>query len=143
MPRPDLFRCPSSAASVALLFALVAGASGPALAADPEPVTAEPAAAAAAPAPVAPAPADASVVASDEEVAAVYGSMPADDPSRHPRLDTPTRPWRYDDRYLFQLTRGLDEEQLSTTAEVACMVGTVPVDVVTLPAAAIAGLFGS
>jgi hypothetical protein len=65
------------------------------------------------------------------------------DPARYPRLDVPTKPWAYDTSYFFALTRGLDEEGLPTWCQRASMVGTVPIDVVGLPAAALSGLFGS
>lgn len=65
------------------------------------------------------------------------------DPRRYPELDVPTKPWAYDTTYLFGLTRGLDDLRLSPWGRRASMVGTVPVDVVSLPTAAIAGLFGS
>ena len=87
--------------------------------------------------PVAPAP---------SEGAAVYETNPpepAGDPERYPRLDVPTKPWAYDTRYFFQLTRGLVEENLAPWCRRASMVGTVPLDVAVLPAAAVAGLFGS
>lgn len=67
----------------------------------------------------------------------------APDPARYPQLDVPTKPWAYDTIYFFALTRGLDEERLSTWGRRASMVGTVPLDVVGLPTAALAGLFGS
>jgi hypothetical protein len=65
------------------------------------------------------------------------------DPDRYPRLDVPTKPWAYDTAYFFQLTRGLGDEVKSTWGRRASMVGTVPIDVVGLPTAALAGLFGS
>jgi hypothetical protein len=67
----------------------------------------------------------------------------APNPTRYPQMDVPTKPWAYDTSYFFGLTRGLDDEPLSTWCRRASMVGTVPVDVVGLPTAALAGLFGS
>jgi hypothetical protein len=67
----------------------------------------------------------------------------AGDPEHYPSLDVPSKPWAYDTGYFFALTRGLDEERLSTWERRASMAGTVPLDVVGLPTAAIAGLFGS
>lgn len=65
------------------------------------------------------------------------------DPDRYPDLDVPTKPWSYDTVYFFALTRGLDDEPLSTWGRRASMIGTVPLDVMGLPGAALAGLFGS
>jgi hypothetical protein len=67
----------------------------------------------------------------------------AGDPEHYPSLDVPTRPWAYDTGYFFALTRGLEDERLSTWERRASMAGTVPLDVMGLPTAAIAGLFGS
>ena len=135
MSHLDPSRSAPTGAAVVLLFALFCALPGSALAEDPEP--------AAAPAPMAEAEVETSNVASDEQVSAVYGAKPSEDPDRYPELDTPTKPWRYDNRYLFQLTRGLGDLGLATWERVTCMVGTVPVDVVVLPVAAVAGLFGS
>ena len=67
----------------------------------------------------------------------------ANDPYKYPDLDVPTKPWAYDTGYIFGLTRGLSDEDLSTWERNASMAGTVPLDVVGLAPAAIAGLFGS
>lgn len=67
----------------------------------------------------------------------------AHDPEHYPSLEVPTKPWAYDTSSFFALTRGLDEETDSDWGRRASMVGTVPLDVVALPAAALAGLFGS
>lgn len=73
----------------------------------------------------------------------VATDRPPRDPSRYPRLDVPTKPWAYDTSYFFALTRGLEGEQLATWCRRASLVGTVPIDVFGLPAAALSGLFGS
>ena len=65
------------------------------------------------------------------------------DLDRYPSLDVPTKPWSYSGHYIFGLTRGLSEEDLPAWERGACMVGTVPLDLVGLPAALVAGLFGS
>lgn len=67
----------------------------------------------------------------------------ANDPSRYPYLDVPTKPWAYDTAYFFGVTRGLQDEDLPKWGEWASMAGTIPLDVVGLPTAALAGLFGS
>lgn len=63
--------------------------------------------------------------------------------NRYPSLDVPSKPWAYSGHYIFGLTRGLSEEDLPPLERGACMVGTVPLDLVGLPAALVAGLFGS
>jgi hypothetical protein len=67
----------------------------------------------------------------------------AHDPEHYPSLEVRTKPWEYDTSYFFALTRGLDEETDSTWGHRASMAGTVPLDLVCLPTAAIAGLFGT
>ena len=62
---------------------------------------------------------------------------------RYPSLEVPTKPWSYSGHYIFGLTRGLSEEEQSAWGRGASMVGTVPLDLVGLPAALFAGLFGS
>jgi len=71
------------------------------------------------------------------------GYEAAHDGDTYPSLDVPTRPWAYETGLFFALTRGLDEQPLSDWERRASMVGTVPLDVVMLPTAAIGGLFGS
>lgn len=71
------------------------------------------------------------------------GPPAAGDPEHYPSLDVPTKPWAYDTGHFFALTRGLEDERLSTWERRASMAGTIPLDVVGLPTAAIAGLFGS
>lgn len=53
-----------------------------------------------------------------------------------------SNPWHYSTDPLFSLTRGLSEEQLPEAGRYALYVVTVPLDLVQLPAAAVAGLFG-
>ncbi|MAJ60002.1 MAG: hypothetical protein CBC48_08480, partial [bacterium TMED88] len=60
------------------------------------------------------------------------------DLDRYPNLDVPTKPWSYSGHSIFGLTRGLSEEDLSAWERGACMVGTVPLDLVGLPAALVA-----
>ncbi|MCH2186089.1 hypothetical protein MK280_09480 [Myxococcota bacterium] len=67
----------------------------------------------------------------------------AHDLNRYPSLEVPTQPWSYSGHYIFGLTRGLADEDLPAWERGACMVGTVPLDLVGLPAALVAGLFGS
>ncbi len=82
-------------------------------------------------------------VISDVDPATPPAHWAENDPDRYPDLDVPTKPWSYDTVYFFGLTRGLDDEPLSTWGRRASMVGTVPLDVMGLPGAALAGLFGS
>lgn len=65
------------------------------------------------------------------------------DPARQTRLDVPTKPWACDSTCFFGLTRGLDDERFATWGRRASRVGTVPLHVVGLSTAALAGLFGS
>ena len=51
-------------------------------------------------------------------------------------------PWRYNTDFFFQLTRGLPESGASERSQPYWKVLTIPGDVITLPGAAIAGLFG-
>jgi len=87
------------------------------------------------------APGSAPAMTADETASTPTPASSETDP--YPSLDVPTKPWAYDTGYFFALTRGLEEEGLSTWQRGASMVGTVPVDVVCLPTAALAGLFGS
>jgi hypothetical protein len=83
--------------------------------------------------------------ASPESPSASEEAFPPPDPNRYPSLDVPTVPWAYDTDYYFALTRGL-ERDAGVTNDVArgfAMVGTVIMDLVTLPGAALAGLFGT
>jgi hypothetical protein len=59
-----------------------------------------------------------------------------------PELDQPETPWQYETYYFFGLTRGLDEEVASPVGRGFSMIGTIPLDICILPAAAFAGLFG-
>jgi hypothetical protein len=61
----------------------------------------------------------------------------------YPVLDVPTKDWAYETDYFFGLTRGLSEERLTSTEKGLAMVGTITYDVISLPGAALAGLFGS
>lgn len=51
-------------------------------------------------------------------------------------------PWRYDTGYLFGVTRGLETAVVSRRWRPALWIVTVPFDLVNLPVAAVAGLFG-
>ena len=51
-------------------------------------------------------------------------------------------PWHYNTDYFFGLTRGLPESGASERSQPYWMVLTIPADVITLPGAALAGLFG-
>jgi hypothetical protein len=62
---------------------------------------------------------------------------------QYPVLDVPTKEWEYETDYFFGLTRGLSEERLTSTEKGLAMVGTITYDVISLPGAALAGLFGS
>jgi hypothetical protein len=61
----------------------------------------------------------------------------------YPKLDVPHPPWHYDTQYLFGLSRGLFHENVSGAVKGVSLVGTVPFDLVGLPFALVAGLFGS
>lgn len=68
----------------------------------------------------------------------------ANDPAGPARERNPAQDdWQYTTEHFFALTRGLDEEKLSTTARRCIYVVTVPLDVGMIPTAAIAGLYGS
>ncbi len=61
----------------------------------------------------------------------------------YPRLRVPKQGWHYETSYFFMLTHGLDEEPITEDWILwSARVGTVIVDVFTLPGAALAGLFG-
>ncbi len=51
-------------------------------------------------------------------------------------------PWHYNTDYYFGLTRGLPESGAPERTHPYWMVLTIPMDVITLPGAALAGLFG-
>lgn len=61
----------------------------------------------------------------------------------YPELDVPHPPWRYDTEYFFGLSRGLFKEEVPAGVKVVSLVGTVPLDLVGLPFAAMGGFFGS
>ena len=67
----------------------------------------------------------------------------AHDLKRYPNLDVPKKPWSYTGHYFFYLTRGLSENDLPAWEQGASMLGTVPLDLVGLPFAALAGFYGS
>jgi hypothetical protein len=80
---------------------------------------------------------------SADSPSAAANSYPAATPDRYPKLDVPTKPWAYATSYYFALTRGLEAEGLTGVRRGFAMVGTVPMDILTLPGAALAGLFGT
>jgi hypothetical protein len=53
------------------------------------------------------------------------------------------RHWKYDSGYFFVLSRGMDEAGFPRAARPFLLLVTVPIDIVQVPFAAIAGLFGS
>jgi hypothetical protein len=82
--------------------------------------------------------------ASPDSPSASAEAFPPEDPERYPTLDVPGVPWAYDTHYFFALTRGLEEAGVkSRVARSSAMVGTVVMDIVTLPGAALAGLYGT
>ena len=52
------------------------------------------------------------------------------------------RGWRYNPDYLFGVTRGLRDQDISPWCEGAAWVVTVPFDIANLPFTVLAGLFG-
>ena len=61
----------------------------------------------------------------------------------YPHLDVPNPSWRYDTDYFFGLSRGVFHERIPGAIKGLSLIGTVPLDLAGLPAAALAGLFGS
>ncbi len=67
-------------------------------------------------------------------------SRPSDNPALERWRDG--RGWRYNPEYLFGVTRGLSDQDISPWCEGAAWVVTVPFDIANLPFTALAGLFG-
>ena len=65
-------------------------------------------------------------------------------PSDNPALEQwrDGRTWSYNTEYLFGVTRGLGDQVIPPWCERATWIVTVPFDIVNLPFAALAGLFG-
>lgn len=83
-------------------------------------------------------PPQAAVVAQQEaESDARDGALEPTYPPRPPEPEPPA----YDSRYLFALTRGVADSTLVPAAKAPLFLFTLPLDVVLLPFAAIAGLF--
>lgn len=82
--------------------------------------------------------------ASPNSPSASEDAFPPPDPDRYPSLDVPTESWAYETDYYFALTRGLTYAGVeSRVARGFAMLGTVPMDIVTLPGAMLAGLWGT
>jgi len=77
---------------------------------------------------------------SEAEPTAVTETAP--EPGPAPATGESGEGWHYETGYLFGVTRGLPEAGIRGGWRYAAMVLTVPFDVVTLPIAALAGLFG-
>jgi len=87
----------------------------------------------------APAP-EASAMGSDPSAPTSGTSLPESEPTTS---GGPYEPWHYNTDYFFGLTRGLwEEEGVSPVLRPVVMIFTLPLDIVILPAAALAGLFG-
>ncbi len=83
------------------------------------------------------------VAGSAEPAAASISAADPDASERSSSLGGLYEPWRYDTGYFFGLSRGLwEEEGLSPGFRPAVLCLTLPLDLVILPAAALAGLFG-
>ena len=67
-------------------------------------------------------------------------SKPSDNPALVQWRDS--RAWRYNTEYLFGVTRGLSDQEISRWCEGAAWVVTMPFDIANLPFATLAGLFG-
>lgn len=61
----------------------------------------------------------------------------------YPHLDVPHPAWHYDTDYFFGLSRGLFREDVPGVVKGLSLIGTVPLDLAGLPAATLAGLFGT
>jgi hypothetical protein len=68
--------------------------------------------------------------------------LPPPDSGPYAELEMPDEGWRYETSYFFMLTCGLREEPIKRWVRNVSMAGTVPLDIFTLPGAALAGLFG-
>ena len=68
---------------------------------------------------------------------------PASEGEGYPKLEVPKSPWKYDGQYFFGLSRGVFHEDVPGAVKGVSLLGTVPLDLVGVPFAAVAGLFGS
>ena len=68
---------------------------------------------------------------------------PARNPKPNPVLEIPHPPWKYGTYYLFGLSRGLFREDGPIGVKGVGLLGTVPLDLVGLPFAALGGFYGS
>ena len=60
----------------------------------------------------------------------------------YPKLDVPNPSWKYDGQYFFGLSRGVFHEDVPGAVKGVSLLGTVPLDLVGVPFATVAGLFG-
>ena len=67
---------------------------------------------------------------------------PASEGEGYPKLDIPKTPWKYDGQYFFGLSRGVFQEDVPGAVKGVSLLGTVPLDLVGVPFATVAGLFG-
>ena len=68
---------------------------------------------------------------------------PEPDPKPNPVLEIPHSPWKYGTDYFFGLSRGLFREDVPTGVKAVGLLGSVPLDLVGLPFAALGGFYGS
>ena len=68
---------------------------------------------------------------------------PEPDPKPNRVLEIPHPPWKYDTDYFFGLSRGLFREDVPTGVKAVGLLGSVPLDLVGLPFAALGGFYGS